>query len=67
LGQEKLFLEYLEEELRINPDGYDAEDLREMIKTRKGWLNGQLAEWATVVDVGSWSGLSTRDMAKEVG
>ena len=67
LGQEKLFIEYLEEELRNNPDQEDAESTREMIRVRKGWLNSQLAEWATEVNVGSWSGISTRDMAKEIG
>ena len=67
LGQEKLFIEYLEEELRNNPDGYDSESMREMIRVRKGWLNSQMAEWATEVNVGSWSGISTREMAKEIG
>lgn len=67
LGQEKLFIEYLEEEMRNNPDGHDADDMRKMIEARKGWLNGQLADWATEVNVGSWSGISTRDMAKEIG
>ena len=38
-----------------------------MIKVRKGWLNAQLADWATEVNVGSWSGMSTREMAKEIG
>ena len=67
LGQEKLFVEYLEEELHDNPDGYDAEAVREMIRMRKSWLNSQIAEWATEVNIGSWSGISTREMAKEIG
>ena len=67
LGQEKLYIEYMEEALREDPESYDDESIREMIETRKTWLNSQLAEWATEVNVGSWSGISTRDMAKEIG
>ena len=67
LGQEKLFVAYLEEELNNNPDGYDSEAMRKMIQLRKDWLNSQRAEWATEVNVGSWSGISTREMAKEIG
>jgi len=67
LGQEKLFIEYLEKALNEEPDAYDAESLKQMIKIRKAWLNSQLAEWATEVNVGSWSGMSTREMAKEIG
>ena len=37
------------------------------IEYRKAWLNSQLAEWATDVNVGSWSGMSTREMAKAIG
>jgi hypothetical protein len=64
LGQEKLFIEYLEEAIRENSDRDYAERLNAMVKPRKAWLNAQLAEWATDVNVGSWSGMSTRDMAK---
>lgn len=70
LGQEKLYIEYLEEELRESKDvagGEEEEALREMVRVRKGWLNSQLAEWATEVNVGSWSGMTTREMAKDVG
>ena len=67
LGQEKLYIEYLEEALQKEPDSYDAENVREMIKIRKSWLNAQLAEWAIEVNVGSWSGKSTREMAQEIG
>ena len=67
LGQEKLYVEYLEEALEEDPDSFDANRMREVIKLRRSWLNGQLADWATEVNVGSWSGISTRDMAKEIG
>lgn len=65
LGQEKLFIEYLENEADQAPDGELDERIEKMIEMRKGWLNGQLAEWAIEVNVGSWSGKSTRDMAVE--
>lgn len=67
LGQEKLFIEFLDEALNEDPCSYDAETIKNMIKVRKGWLNAQLAEWATEVNVGSWSGMSAREMAKEIG
>jgi hypothetical protein len=67
LGQEKLYIEFMEQALQDDPDSYDADHISEMIKARKSWLNGQLAEWATEVNVGSWSGMTTREMAKEIG
>lgn len=67
LGQEKLFIEHLKEGLGEEPDNYDAEQMEEMIRVREGWLNSQLADWAIDVDIGSWSGMNTRDMAKEIG
>ena len=67
LGQEKLFIEYLVEAASEEPATYGAESLRKMIDVRKAWLNSQLSEWATEVNVGSWSGVSTREMAKEIG
>jgi len=67
LGQEKLYIEYLEEALSEDPDSYDSGTIREMIEARKGWLNAQLADWAIEVNVGSWSGMSAREMAKEIG
>ena len=67
LGQEKLFVEFLEEALSEDPDSYDAEMMGEMINLRKGWLDSQIADWATEVNVGSWSGMSAREMAKEIG
>jgi len=68
LGQEKLFIEHLEAsatgEYAQEPE---SEMMLEMVRIRKDFLNSQLAEWATVVDLGSWSGLSTREMAKQIG
>lgn len=67
LGQEKLFIEHLEEAIQEETDHLIKERMKIMVKYKKNWLNGQLAEWATDVNVGSWSGISTRDMAKAIG
>lgn len=67
LGQEKLYLEYLENEAHNIPEGEIDDQLETLIRTRKAWLNSQLMEWAIDVNVGSWSGQSTREMAGEAG
>lgn len=67
LGQKKLAIEYLEEALTEDRNERDAQDIRRMIDMGRAWLNSQWAEWATEVNVGSWSGMSTREMAKEIG
>lgn len=65
LGQEKLFLEYLQNEADQIPEGEIEGPLEEMIKLKREWLNSQLLEWAIEVNVGSWSGKSVREMAQE--
>ncbi|MAX50651.1 MAG: hypothetical protein CMH22_01565 [Methylophaga sp.] len=67
LGQEKLFIEHLEESVREDTDGDDVDRVKAMIEFRKSWLESQIAEWATIVNIGSWSGMSTREMAKSIG
>jgi Family of unknown function (DUF5677) len=67
LGQEKLFIEYLENDSSQAPEGELDEEIAEMIRVRKSWLNSQLAEWAIEINVGAWSGKSTREMAIEAG
>ncbi|HWG11139.1 MAG TPA: DUF5677 domain-containing protein [Rhodanobacteraceae bacterium] len=66
LGQEKLFLEFLQNEADQIPEGeIDDEQLKEFIEIKKDWLQSQLMEWAIEVNVGSWSGKSAREMASE--
>ena len=67
LGQEKLFIEYMEQAIDEDPEAYDTANLQKMIQARKSWLDYQLAEWATEVNIGSWSGMNTREMAKAIG
>lgn len=66
LGQEKLFIQYLKD--RNPQDAMGIEDqIERMIQYKEQWLNSQRADYLTEVNVGSWSGKSTRDMARECG
>jgi hypothetical protein len=67
LGQEKLYISYLEDGIGENVDSQDKAGVEEIIAARRAWLENQLAMWATDVNIGSWSGMSTRDMAKTIG
>lgn len=62
LGQEKLRIEH-RKTLFENRKPYDYEG--EMIKASEDWINTQRYTFLTDVDVGSWSGKSTREMADE--
>ncbi|MBU1121252.1 MAG: hypothetical protein KKF54_00945 [Candidatus Omnitrophica bacterium] len=61
LGQEKLFIEHLKAGVEENDD----EDIKKLIKYKEEWLESQRREFLTEVNVGSWSGLGTREMANE--
>lgn len=67
LGQEKLYLQYLQNEADQIPKGELDQPLEQIIEMRKAWLNSQLMEWAIEINVGSWSGKSAREMAQEAG
>lgn len=60
LGQEKLQIEHLKQG---NVDEDFKEDLQLMIEAKQSWLDYQHFSFLTTVDVGSWSGLSAREMA----
>jgi hypothetical protein len=62
LGQEKLQVEHLKNELNIS--GQNPE-LELMIKYREEWINSHRYSFLTEVNIGSWSGISTRKMAEE--
>lgn len=59
LGQEKLEIEHLESHENKNPI------TKEYIHARKEWLNEQLLDCFTEVNLGSWSGTNMRAMAQE--
>lgn len=62
LGQEKLALEHRKKQI-LEDGGKPDDDL--MIKYGEAWLNSQRYTFLTEVNVGSWSGISTRQMAEE--
>lgn len=64
LGQAKLNLEHRRAELKTrNP----LEGEIEMLDAQEAWINSQRATFLTDVDLGSWSGISTRGMSEEAG
>lgn len=64
LGQEKLLVEHRKAE--AEKEGYDSE-MDEIIKASEAWINSQRFSFLTDVNLGSWSGLNTRQMAEEAG
>jgi len=64
LGQEKLMLEHRKAELLKTGD--DPEK-NEMVKGLEMWISSQRFTFLTEVNLGSWSGLNTRQMAEEAG
>jgi len=62
LGQEKLYIE----NMKTRMDCEDA-DIADLIERESAWLNSQRRDFLTEVNVGSWSDLKTRDMAKDCG
>lgn len=65
LGQEKLRIEYEKSVLEKDPDNKKNEELKEVIKFLEKWLESQRFSFLTEVNVGAWSGKSTREMAEE--
>ena len=64
LGQQKLQLEHLKIQIA---SGELSSNVSEQIELTENWINAQRATFLTDVDLGSWSGISTREMAQEVG
>lgn len=64
LGQEKLEIERLRSVLN-EQSGEDRKRMEARIAIQEAWLNAQHYSFLQHVDVGSWSGISTRKMAEE--
>ena len=64
LGQEKLNMEH--RKAALVADGHDPEK-DPLVKATEKWINSQRYTFLTEVNVGSWTGKSTRDMANEAG
>lgn len=63
LGQEKLHVEKLKQQQKETP----SRVFKPMIKAKEEWINSQQYSFLTIVDVGAWSGASTRVMAEQAG
>jgi len=64
LGQEKLQLEHRRTQIA---DREPTPEERLMIQASEAWINSQRFTFLTEVNLGSWSGLSTREMADQAG
>jgi Family of unknown function (DUF5677) len=62
LGQEKLILEHRKNQI-ISDGGNPNND--QIIKYTEEWINSQRYTFLTEVNIGAWSGISTRQMAEE--
>lgn len=60
LGQTKLLIEHLKKSLDEQPN---YEQVKKMIEVKEMWLNSQRQDILIEVNVGSWSEISTREMA----
>lgn len=67
LGQTKLMIENYREGLAQESDPVDKQRAERMIEVQAQWLDGQHFAFLQDVDVGSWSGISTRQMAVDAG
>ena len=59
LGQEKKLIEHLKKEME------NDEDIKELVKLKESWIEAQQYPFLTEVNLGSWSGTNTRQMAIE--
>lgn len=64
LGQQKLHIEHRKKQ--AERDGKDPKN-DPVTEALEGWCNEQRYTFLTEVDVGSWSGMTTRQMAEEAG
>jgi hypothetical protein len=62
LGQEKLFIEHQKKNILEN--GSDPEK-NDYIKALEGWVDSQCLMFLVEVNIGSWSEMTTRQMAQE--
>jgi hypothetical protein len=65
LGQKKLWMEHLKENLKSK--GTEKPEEHPVIRATETWINKQRFHFLTEVNVGSWSEIDTRRMAEETG
>jgi hypothetical protein len=66
LGQAVLTLEHRKADLASADDSY-KEMLEQSIQAEEAWINAQKLSFLVDVNVGAWSGKTTRQMAEEAG
>lgn len=66
LGQAKLELEHRKKQLE-SVDESSKEGLSRIIKANEAWINAQRWHFLVEVNIGAWSGKTTRQMAEEAG
>lgn len=66
LGQAVLMLEHRKANLN-NVAQEDKKTIQKTIEAKESWINLQKLAFLVDVNIGSWSGKNTRDMAKEAG
>ena len=66
LGQAVLELEHRKQKLE-SADGDSKQMLEELVSVQEAWINAQRWSFLVEVNVGAWSGKSTREMAEEAG
>lgn len=65
IGQQKLINEHLKNHIESQERSEIREEHEKILEATNRWVDAQMADWAIEVNVGSWSGLSLRDMAKQ--
>ena len=66
LGQAVLELEHRKKELESAADDF-KDRMKEFIRAKEAWINGQRWNFLVEVNVGAWSGKTSREMAEEAG
>jgi hypothetical protein len=66
LGQAVLELEHRKKQLETTPE-HSKEDISRMIEASEAWIDTQRWNFLVEVNVGAWSGKTTREMAGESG
>lgn len=66
LGQAVLELEHRKKKLE-SADADSKEMLEKFIKAQEAWINSQKWSFLVEVNIGAWSGKTTREMAEEAG
>ena len=67
LGQEKLWMAHYERILEKIDDPEEKQSYEAMLAASKTWVESQSFLFFVTVNLGSWSGKSTRQMAEEAG